>query len=99
MSFYHKKFSRGILKKFTCLGENSKKHITFTVWLEKEATEIAKNWEEITKYLSYMLQFITSTQFMASSLSNLNNLSDVIHKIKCKYRHDDKKCETYISKL
>ena len=46
-----------------------------------------------------MLQFITSTQFMASSLSNLNNLSEVIHKIKCKYRHDDKKCETYRSKL
>ena len=32
---------------------------------------------------------------MASSLSNLaNNLSDVIHKIKCKYGHDAKKCET-----
>ena len=32
---------------------------------------------------------------MASSLSNLaNNLSEVIHKIKCKYRHDAKKCET-----
>ena len=31
---------------------------------------------------------------MASSLSNLNNLSEGIHKIKCKYRHDDKKCET-----
>ena len=32
---------------------------------------------------------------MASSLSNLvNNLSEGIHKIKCKYRQDDKKCET-----
>ena len=32
---------------------------------------------------------------MASSLSNLvNNLSERIHKIKCKYRHYDKKCET-----
>ena len=32
---------------------------------------------------------------MASSLSNLvNNLSEGIHRIKCKYRHDDKKCET-----
>ena len=32
---------------------------------------------------------------MASSLSNLaNNLSDGIHRIKCKYRHDDKKCGT-----
>ena len=33
---------------------------------------------------------------MASSLSNLvNNLSERIHKIKCKYGHDDKECETY----
>ena len=32
---------------------------------------------------------------MASSLSNLaNNLSEGIHKIKCKYKHNDKKCET-----
>ena len=32
---------------------------------------------------------------MASSLSNLvNNLSEGIHKIKCKFGHDDKKCET-----
>ena len=29
------------------------------------------------------------------SLSNLvNNFSQGIHKIKCKYGHDDKKCET-----
>ena len=32
---------------------------------------------------------------MASSLSNLvNNLSEGIHKIKCKYEHNDEKCET-----
>ena len=32
---------------------------------------------------------------MASSLSNLvNNLSGGIHRIKCKYGHDNKKCET-----
>ena len=32
---------------------------------------------------------------MASSLSNLvNNLSKGIHKIKCKYRSNDKKSET-----
>ena len=32
---------------------------------------------------------------MASSLSNLvNNYAEGIHKIKCKYQHDDKKCET-----
>ena len=32
---------------------------------------------------------------MVSSLSNLvNNLSEEIHRINCKYGHDDKKCET-----
>ena len=32
---------------------------------------------------------------MASSLSNLvNNLSEEIYKMKFKYRHDGKKCET-----
>ena len=32
---------------------------------------------------------------MASSLSNLvNNLSERIHKVKCKFGDDDKKCET-----
>ena len=56
---------------------------------------INKNREEITKYISYILQFFDSTQFMASLLSNLvNNLSEEIHKIKCKHRHEDKKCET-----
>ena len=32
---------------------------------------------------------------MASSLSNfVSNLDEGIHKNKCKYEHDDKKCET-----
>ena len=42
-----------------------------------------------------MLQFNDSARFMASSLSNLvNNFSEGIHRIKCKFGHDDKKCET-----
>ena len=36
---------------------------------------------------------------MASSLSNLvNNLDQGIHKIKYKYGHDNKKCETCVIK-
>ena len=32
---------------------------------------------------------------MTSSLSNLlNHISEGIHRIKCKFGHDDKKCET-----
>ena len=38
-----------------------------------------------------MLQFIDSARFMVSSLSNLiNNLSEGLHRIKCKLKHDDK---------
>ena len=63
--------------------------------IEKEVTKIDKNGEEITKNISYILQFIDSARFMASSLSNLvNNLSEGIHIIKSKYGHNDKKCET-----
>ena len=59
------------------------KHIVFTVPLGKEVTRIDINWEEITINISYVLQFIDSTSFMASFLSNLgNNFSEEIHKIK-----------------
>ena len=37
---------------------------------------------------------IDSARFMASSLSDLVNLGDGTHKIKCKYGYDNKKCET-----
>ena len=44
--------------------------------------------------MSYVLQFIDNARFMVSSLSNLvNNLSKGIHRIKCKFGHDDQKCE------
>ena len=71
------------------------KHITFRVSIEKEASRIDKNREKITKNIPYILQLIDRTRLMASSLSNLvNNLSEGIHRIKCKFTHDDKKCET-----
>ena len=50
---------------------------------------------KITKTISYILKFIYSARLMASSLSNLvNNLSERVHRIKCKYGHNDKKWET-----
>ena len=50
----------------------------------------------ILQKISYILQFIDSARFMASSLSNLvNNLSEGLHKIKCKLKHDNKKFETF----
>ena len=70
----------------------------FTVLIEKEVTTIDKNGEEVAKHISYILQLFDSPKIMTGSLSNLvNNLSEGIHKIKCKYGHDDKKCELNIS--
>ena len=82
-------------KQIPCFGENTEKYLTFTVPIEKEVTRIDKNGEEITKNISYILQFIDSARFMVSSLSNLvNNLSEEVNKIKCKYGQNDKKCDT-----
>ena len=59
--------------------------------MEKEVRRTDKNGEEITKNISYILQFIDSAKFMTSSLSNLvNNLFEGIHRIKCKFGHADK---------
>ena len=70
----------------------------FTVLIEKEVTTIDKNGEEVAKHISYILQLFDSPKIMTRSLSNLvNNLSEGIHSIKCKYGHDDKKCELNIS--
>ena len=47
------------------------------------------------KNIPCKLQIIRSARFMAISLSNLvDNLIEEIYKIKCKYGHDYKKCET-----
>ena len=42
------------------------------------------------------MQFTESSRLMASSLPNLiNNLAETIHKIKCKYGQNDKKCDAF----
>ena len=71
--FIIKELAEEFKKQFTCLEENTEKYITLTVSIEKEVTRIDKNGEEITKNISYILQFIDSARFMASSLSNLVN--------------------------
>ena len=51
--------------------------------------------KKLQKNISNSLQFIESARFIASSLSNfVNNISERIHRIKCKFGHDDEKCET-----
>ena len=63
--------------------------------IEKEITGIDKNEENFTKDISFILQIIDGTRFMASSLSNIfNNLSEGIRRTKCKYGHGDTKCKT-----
>ena len=48
--------------------------------------------EKKLQNISYILQFIDSARFTASSLSNLvNNLSEGFHRIKCKLEHNDRK--------
>ena len=93
--FFIKELAGEFKKQFTCSEKNTEKYITITVPLKRKVTRIDKNGEEITKNISYILQFFDSARFMASSLSNLvNNLSEEIRRIKCKFGHDDKKCET-----
>ena len=83
--FIIKESAEEFKKQITCLQENTPKYVTFTVSIEKEVTKIDKNGEEIVQNISYILQFIDSTRFMESPLSNLvNNLFEGIHRIKRK---------------
>ena len=65
---------------FECLGENTEKHITFSVPIKKEITKKDK----IVK-ISYKIKFIDSYRFMSTSLSKLiDNLSEGLHNDQCK---------------
>ena len=80
---------------FTSLGENAKKYITFSAPVEKEVARIDKV-KEIRKTILCRLQFINSVSFIAISLSILvNNFTEGIYKIKCQYRQNYKRYETY----
>ena len=76
-----------------CLGENTKKYITFLVPIKKVInTDKAGN--KSIKIISYKIKFIDSFRFMSTSLSNLvDNLSEGLHNNKCK---DCKSCLEYI---
>ena len=50
-----KELAEEFKKQITCLGENTEKYIIFTILIEKEATRIDKNGEEITKNIFYIL--------------------------------------------
>ena len=62
---------------FECLGENTKKYITFSVPIKKKI-------ENKDLEITYKIKFIDSYRFMSSSLSKLvDNLSEGIHNNKC----------------
>ena len=66
-------------------GENIEKYKQFFVPIVKEVTKIDKDGNESAITISYKIKLIDSVRFMASSLSNLvDNLTERIHKIKCK---------------
>ena len=70
---------------FNVLGKIQKKYETFSIPIEKEVTNIDKDGNESVLTISYKIKFIGSARFMANSLSNLvDNLTEGIHKIKCK---------------
>ena len=65
-----KNLSEEFEKLFNYLGKNTEKYITFPVLIQKEVMRVNKSRREITKTLSYRLQFIDSARFIVSSLSN-----------------------------
>ena len=81
--FIIKELAEELKKQVTCLGENTEKYVTFTVSREKKyKNREDKNREEITKRMSYILQFIDSTRFMTSSLSSLANTDMMIKHVR-----------------
>ena len=66
-------------------GKHAERYKAFCILIEKEVTKIDKDGNESVVTISYIIKFIDSTRFMATSLSNLvNNLTEGIRKIKCK---------------
>ena len=81
--FIIKELAKEFEGEFNCLGENTEKC--------KTSVLITEEFRRIAKYSS----FFDCVRYLASSLSNIvDNLAEGIHKTKCKYGHDDKKCET-----
>ena len=84
---YHlliKELAEEFKTKFTCIGENTDKYITFTVCIEKDVTRTDKNGEGITKLTNPLSNFV-------------NNLLEGIHRIKCKFVKNVKHVELNIS--
>ena len=80
--FVVKELAKEFEGQFECLGKNTEK---ISIPIEKEIKNIDKDGNESIVTISYQMHFIDSARFMAKSVSNLvDNLTNRIHKIKCK---------------
>ena len=75
--FIIKELAEEFKKQFTCLEQNNENYIIFTIPIEKEVMRINKNGEQVTKNISYILQFIDSARFMTSSDTMIKNVKHV----------------------
>ena len=83
--FIIKELGNEFERQFECLRGNTERHKTFFIPIEKEVANIDKGGNESVVTISYKIKFIDGARFMASTLSNLvDNLTERIHKIKCK---------------
>ena len=82
--FIIKELANKLEGKFECLGENTEKYKTFYVSIKTGAIKNDKDGNESVT-ISYKIKLIDRARFLANSLSNLvDNLTEGIHKIKCK---------------
>ena len=72
--FIIKELAEEFKKQFTCLEENTEKYITFTVQ-QKKVTRIDKNGKEVTKNISYILQFTIGQDLWHAHYQTLLTLS------------------------
>ena len=80
-----KQLSNEFQRQLECFGENTEKYkkIFILIWIEVKI--IDKDGNESVVTVCYKIKFINSAKFLATSLSNLDgNLTDGIHKIRCK---------------
>ena len=75
--FIINKLAKQFYGQLKCLGENTEKHITFSVPISKEL--------EKGKTITCRLKFFDSFKFMSTSLSSLvDNLYEKLHNDKCR---------------
>ena len=65
--FIIKELAKEFEGEFNCLRESAEKYKTFSDPITKVVRSTDKNGKEITKNISYRLQFIDAARFMASS--------------------------------